>query len=262
MPRQGYESSASRWRRTGGATSRRGRAQTCGRRPGPRATGRAEAARPGARPTPRGLIGSASLHTRSVGACIVRSLAERSGRSLRIHGAASGNSCAYSGRQSSGSNGVMSIPADVAVRTMRRTRSGWASATVIATTPPIDCATRSTGPSAARPRTSRARSSMLLTSGRGGTRPSPGQSKSVLSHAAGRRSATGRQKRPSPEARAGRKRGGTRSPGCHVERAIAAPEEAGAQYPATYGRARAVRSIASPASSSTPIEFQPPLTSW
>ena len=55
---------------------------------------------------------------RRVGAVTVGSRTARFGRSVRIHDAAPGYSCVYSGRQSSGPNGVMSIPADVAV-------TGW-----------------------------------------------------------------------------------------------------------------------------------------
>ena len=93
----------------------------------------------------------------------VGSLGEDPRRRFRI-------SCAYSGRQSSGANGVMSIPAEVAVSTGRRTHAGRARRAIRATTPPIDCATRSTGPGPARSRTRRARSARLATSGREGTR--------------------------------------------------------------------------------------------
>ena len=146
-----------------------GRGRTCGRR-GDDDQLRPRTTSPSRRHTPRGLMGSASLQRRSVGWDTEESRASRLGRSVRIHDAASGYSCAYSDRQSSGANGVMSIPAEVAVSTSRRTHAGRARRAIRATTPPIDCATRSTGPGPARSRTRRARSARLATSGREGTR--------------------------------------------------------------------------------------------
>ena len=79
----------------------------------------------------------------------------------------------------------------------RRTASGRSSATRSATTPPVDWPTRSTGASIARC-ASRTRSSKVLTSGEGGTLPSPGQSSAVVCQCAGSRRMSGFQKPPSP----------------------------------------------------------------
>ena len=67
-----------------------------------------------------------------------------------------------------------------------------------ATTPPIDCATTSTGPSMAV-KASRTRSSGLWTSDIAGTSPNPGQSKNRFSHADGKSRTSAAQKRPSPD---------------------------------------------------------------
>ena len=57
-----------------------------------------------------------------------------------------GKSARYSGRQSLAPKLAMSTPPDVTVSTRRRTSCGCLMASVAAMTPPIDCATRSTGP--------------------------------------------------------------------------------------------------------------------
>ena len=84
-------------------------------------------------------------------------------------------------------------PPDVTVSTSRRTLCGCSIANRAAMTPPMDWATRSTGPSIFAV-TMLTRSSMPLIAGSCGWFPSPGQPKYVLDHSAGSRAPAGFQK--------------------------------------------------------------------
>ena len=86
----------------------------------------------------------------------------------------------------------MSTPPDVTQRTRRRTSSGCSSPIRAAMTPPIDCATRSTGWSILAV-TNRFRSSTPRIAGSCGCAPRPGQPKCSFAQAEGSASATGFQ---------------------------------------------------------------------
>src|SRR6266849_6710515 len=113
----------------------------------------------------------------------------------------------------------MFTPAEVTANTSRRTAVGLLRAMRAAMTPPMDWATKSTGPSIVTS-TSRTRSSMLLILGSWGWSPRPGQPKNTLPHSSGKSFATGCQNAGEPPAPGKNKILRISTPSSQVERIL------------------------------------------
>ncbi len=113
----------------------------------------------------------------------------------------------------------MFTPAEVTANTSRRTTVGLLRAMRAAMTPPMDCATKSTGPSIVTS-TSRTRASMLLILGSWGWSPRPGQPKNTLPHSSGKSFATGCQNAGEPPAPGKNKILRISTPSSQVERIL------------------------------------------